>query len=46
MKGIGLTPYSRFADGYSVLRSALWEHLISEFMNSLNIPTTWSLGVV
>lgn len=46
MKGLGLTPYSRFADGHAVLRSALREHLVSEYMDSLGIPTTKSLGVV
>lgn len=46
LKGIGMTPYSRFADGNAVLRSALREHLMSEFMHSLHVPTTRSLGVV
>lgn len=43
---MGLTPYSWFADGFAVLRSSIWEHFASEYMNSLGIPTTRSLGVV
>ncbi len=40
LKGAGLTPYSRTADGRKVLRSTLREFLCSEGMHFLNIPTT------
>ncbi|KAI8465473.1 MAG: hypothetical protein J3K34DRAFT_525334 [Monoraphidium minutum] len=40
LKGAGLTPYSRSADGRKVLRSSLREFLCSEHMAALGIPTT------
>lgn len=40
LKGAGLTPYSRMADGRKVLRSSLREFLCSEAMHHLGIPTT------
>lgn len=40
LKGAGLTPYSRDADGRKVLRSSLREFLCSEAMHNLGIPTT------
>lgn len=40
MKGAGLTPYSRDADGRKVLRSSVREFLCSEAMHHLGIPTT------
>lgn len=40
LKGGGLTPYSRTADGRKVLRSSLREFLCSEHMHALGIPTT------
>lgn len=40
IKGSGLTPYSRFADGKAVLRSSIREFLCSEAMWALGIPTT------
>jgi serine/tyrosine/threonine adenylyltransferase len=40
LKGAGLTPYSRQADGRKVLRSSLREFLCSEAMHALRIPTT------
>ena len=40
LKGAGLTPYSRTADGRKVLRSTLREFLCSEAMHFLNVPTT------
>ena len=43
LKGAGLTPYSRMADGLAVLRSSLREHLCSEAMFHLGVPTTRSL---
>ncbi len=45
MKGAGKTPYSRTADGLAVLRSSVREHLCSEAMHHLGIPTTRSLSL-
>lgn len=45
LKGVGKTPYSRFADGRAVLRSTLREYLASEAMAGLGIPTTRALCV-
>ncbi|KAF3069594.1 NADH-ubiquinone oxidoreductase 78 kDa subunit [Trichoderma lentiforme] len=45
LKGAGLTPYSRFADGKAVLRSSLREFVVSEALNALNIPTTRALSL-
>ncbi len=46
LKGSGLTPYSRMADGRAVLRSSIREFLISEAMHALGIPTTRALCVI
>ncbi|OWZ10874.1 Selenoprotein O [Phytophthora megakarya] len=46
LKGSGLTPYSRTADGRKVLRSTLREFLCSENMNALGVPTTRAGSVV
>jgi uncharacterized protein YdiU (UPF0061 family) len=46
LKGSGATPYSRTADGLAVLRSSIREHLCSEAMYSLGIPTTRSLSLI
>lgn len=46
LKGAGLTPYSRRADGRAVLRSSVREYLISEAMHHLGIPTTRALSLV
>jgi uncharacterized protein YdiU (UPF0061 family) len=46
LKGAGLTPYSRQADGLAVLRSSIREFLCSEAMHHLGIPTTRALSVV
>ena len=40
LKGSGLTPYSRTADGRKVLRSSIREFLASEAMAALGVPTT------
>lgn len=40
LKGAGLTPYSRGADGRKVLRSSIREFLCSEAMHHLGVPTT------
>lgn len=46
LKGAGPTPYSRFADGFAVLRSSIREFLCSEAMHHLGIPTTRALSLV
>ncbi len=46
LKGSGATPYSRRGDGKATLYSMLREHIISEAMFALNVPTTRSLAVV
>jgi len=46
LKGSGLTPYSRTADGRKVLRSTLREFLCSEHMFALGVPTTRAGSVV
>lgn len=46
LKGAGETPYSRTADGLAVLRSSVREHLCSEAMHSLGVPTTRSLALI
>lgn len=45
LKGAGATPYSRTADGFAVLRSSIREHLCSEAMHALGVPTTRSLSL-
>lgn len=46
LKGAGQTPYSRHADGLAVLRSSIREHLMSEAMHHLGVPTTRSLSLM
>lgn len=46
LKGAGLTPYSRTADGRAVLRSSVREFLCSEAMHHLGVPTTRALSLV
>ncbi len=46
LKGSGLTPYSRAADGLAVLRSSVREFLCSEAMYHLGVPTTRALSLV
>lgn len=46
LKGGGLTPYSRMADGRAVLRSSIREYLCSEAMAALGVPTTRALAIV
>ena len=46
LKGSGETPYSRSADGLAVLRSSIREHLCSEAMFHLRVPTTRSLSLI
>lgn len=45
LKGAGPTPYSRRGDGLAVLRSSIREHLCSEAMHYLGVPTTRSLSL-
>lgn len=45
LKGAGLTPYSRMADGRAVLRSSIREFLCSEAMHGLQVPSTRALCV-
>ena len=45
LKGAGLTPYSRTADGRAVLRSSVREFLCSEAMHHLGVPTTRALSL-
>ncbi|MBL7885682.1 MAG: YdiU family protein [Flavobacterium sp.] len=46
LKGAGKTPYSRRGDGLAVLRSSIREHLCSEAMHYLGVPTSRSLSLV
>ena len=46
LKGSGITPYSRGADGRAVLRSSIREFLCSEAMHHLGVPTTRALSLV
>ncbi len=46
LKGAGITPYSRGADGRAVLRSTIREYLCSVGMEGLDIPTTQALAIV
>ena len=46
LKGSGLTPYSRTADGLAVLRSSLREFVCSEAMHYLRVPTTRALSLI
>ncbi len=46
LKGSGRTPFSRGGDGFAVLGPMLREHVVSEAMHALGIPSTRSLAVV
>ena len=46
LKGAGMTPYSRHADGLAVLRSSIREYLCSEAMHHLGVPTTRALSLI
>jgi len=46
LKGSGLTPFSRTADGKAALGPVLREYVVSEAMHALGIPTTRSLAAV
>jgi uncharacterized protein YdiU (UPF0061 family) len=45
-KGSGKTPFSRNGDGRAALGPMLREHIVSEALHALGIPTTRSLAVV
>ncbi|KAJ9165023.1 UPF0061-domain-containing protein [Coniochaeta hoffmannii] len=45
LKGAGITPYSRFADGKAVLRSSIREFVASEALHALGIPSTRALAL-
>ena len=45
LKGAGMTPYSRRADGRAVLRSSIREYVCSEFMAAIGVPTTRALSL-
>jgi uncharacterized protein YdiU (UPF0061 family) len=45
LKGAGITPYSRGADGLAVLRSSIREFLCSQAMEHLGIATTKALSL-
>lgn len=46
LKGSGRTPLARGGDGLAAVGPMLREHLVSEAMHALGIPTTRSLAVV
>jgi serine/tyrosine/threonine adenylyltransferase len=46
LKGAGLTPYSRSADGRAVLRSSIREFLCSEAMYTLGVPTSRAASLI
>jgi serine/tyrosine/threonine adenylyltransferase len=46
LKGSGRTPFSRGGDGQAAVGPMLREHLVSEAMHALGVPTTRSLAVV
>jgi len=46
LKGSGRTPFSRGGDGRAAVGPMLREHVISEAMHALGIPTTRALAVV
>jgi len=46
LKGSGRTPFARGGDGKAAVGPMLREHLVSEAMHALGIPTTRALAVV
>jgi uncharacterized protein YdiU (UPF0061 family) len=46
LKGSGRTPFARGGDGLAAVGPMLREHVVSEAMHALGIPTTRSLAVV
>ncbi|KAG7751213.1 hypothetical protein KL912_000346 [Ogataea haglerorum] len=45
LKGAGLTPFSRFADGKALLSSSIREFVISEALSAIGIPSTRALAI-
>src|SRR5690625_4306881 len=45
LKGAGPTPFSRRGDGRATLNAVLREHIMSEAMAALGVPTSRSLAV-
>lgn len=45
LKGTGRTAYSRGGDGKAAIGPMIREYVVSEYMHSLNIPTTRALSV-
>ncbi|GME72268.1 unnamed protein product [Ambrosiozyma monospora] len=45
LKGSGLTPFSRFADGKATIRSSIREYIISEALHGIGIPSTRALSL-
>jgi uncharacterized protein YdiU (UPF0061 family) len=46
LKGAGPTRFARGFDGRATLRASIREHLASEALHGLNIPTTRSLAII
>ncbi len=46
LKGAGRTPFSRGGDGRAALGPVIREHVLSEAMHALGVPTTRSLAAV
>ncbi len=46
LKGSGITPFSRLADGRATMAGCLREYLMSEHLAALGIPTTRSLAAI
>lgn len=46
LKGTGLTPFSRFADGKAVLRSSIREFIISEALHGIGVDSSRGLSLV
>ncbi|CDO92098.1 unnamed protein product [Kluyveromyces dobzhanskii CBS 2104] len=45
LKGSGLTPYSRFADGKAVVRSSIREFIMCESLHAIGIPSSRALQI-
>lgn len=46
LKGSGATPFARAGDGLAAVGPMLREHIVSEAMHALGIPTTRALAVI
>lgn len=45
LKGVGITPFSRYGDGLLTLKSAVKEYLGLEYLKAVGIPTTRALAL-